>query len=281
MNTQVKKINNPAVSVVMPFRNVENYLDMAIKSVLKQSFKDFEFIIINDASTDGSEKIVKKWARIDDRIRYISNKDREGVTRNINAGLKIARGVYIARMDGDDICLPNRFKEQVDFLKANKNISLVGTFAIEINKDGDEVGSTKKMTDTDKIKKSIFYYSPCVHPSIMFRRDLVEKIGMYNESYRYCQDIELYFRTIYSGYNISNIPLFLVKYRKYPSSSDQYRKLKAKISLRIKKEAIKNFNLKLTLIERISMYLYFFIETVMPLKIRYKLESIGRKILLR
>jgi glycosyltransferase involved in cell wall biosynthesis len=281
MNNEITGKIIPLVSVVMPVWNAEKFLDSAILSVLEQTLADFEFIIIDDASTDKSVEIASKWQAKDKRIIFLRNEEHKGITASINRGLKIAHGRYIARMDADDVCLPSRLAEQVKFLDNNPDVFLAGTFVLEIDENGQEIGRIEKGTNPESIKEKIFYYSPCVHPSIMFRRELITKIGLYDEAYPFCQDQDLYLRMIFSGYAISNVPLFLLRYRRHPGSVDRNRRLRASISLKIKKAVIKKFGLQVSFSQALFFYAYYMIEAYFPLKLRYRLEALGRKMLLR
>ncbi|HGF9542707.1 TPA: glycosyltransferase family 2 protein, partial [Acinetobacter baumannii] len=126
------------VSVVLPAYNAELYLKEAIDSVLSQTFTDFELIILNDGSIDRTEEIILSYN--DSRIVYVKNEKNLGLIGTLNKGINLAKGKYIARMDADDICLPERFKKQVDFLEKNNEIDLIGTNAIKINNNGDRIG---------------------------------------------------------------------------------------------------------------------------------------------
>ena len=120
------KKKSPLISVLMPVYNSEKYVAEAIESILCQTYKDFEFIIINDASTDSSLKIIAKYAKQDKRIKLINNKKNVKISASLNKGLSIAKGKYIARMDSDDISLPSRFELQTKFLADNPAVGIVG-----------------------------------------------------------------------------------------------------------------------------------------------------------
>ena len=201
------------ISVVMSVYNSETYLKEAIDSILHQTFTDFEFLIIDDFSTDNSRKILELYSRKDDRIKIFTNKENFGLTKNLNKLLRYAKGEYIARMDADDISELNRFERQVDFLENNKNIDIVGTFSRNINQNGEITGSRiLPITHTDIIKL-LPKLCPMSHPSVFFRKDRVEKIGFYNEKHKRSQDYDMWFRAAAAGLEFHNIPEFLLKYR--------------------------------------------------------------------
>jgi len=203
-------MKTPKISVIMSAYNAEKYIAEAIESILNQTFKDFEFIIINDSSTDDSLKIIKKYKNKDRRIVLINNKKNIGLTKSLNKGLKIAKGKYIARMDDDDISLSNRFQIQFNFLKKNKEIFLVGAGTIIINKNGKCIKKSIPIANRFKIKnilnKKNFFY----HSTIMFRN--IHKI-FYREKMLYVEDYDLYLRLIDKGYSLTNIKKPLLKYR--------------------------------------------------------------------
>jgi glycosyltransferase involved in cell wall biosynthesis len=159
--------NAPKVSVVMSCYNAEKYLRPAIDSILNQTFCDFEFIIWNDGSTDSTEEIIKSYS--DSRIRYFYHEN-TGLGRALNLACKEALGEYIARMDADDIALPNRFEKEVEFLDKNKDYILVSSAVNYINEEGEYLGRSFPYTWDCIIKGAIYSSSFIVHPAVMFRR---------------------------------------------------------------------------------------------------------------
>ena len=153
------------LSVVMPVYNAEKYLSEAIESILQQSFEDFEFLIINDGSTDRSKDIVLQYD--DPRIIYVENDSNMGLIATLNRGIKLARGLFLARMDADDISVKDRFAKQIAFLKNNPNYGLCGSTVRII----DGKGQRKKrvmlpITDTE-IRTYSYFSSPLIHPTVM------------------------------------------------------------------------------------------------------------------
>lgn len=160
--------NAPKVSVVMSCYNAEKYLRPAIDSILNQTFCDFEFIIWNDGSTDSTEEIIKSYS--DSRIRYFYHEN-TGLGRALNLACKEALGEYIARMDADDIALPNRFEKEVEFLDKNKDYILVSSAVNYINKEGEYLGRSFPYTWDRILKRVVFTKSLIVHPAVMYRRN--------------------------------------------------------------------------------------------------------------
>lgn len=201
----------PKISVIMSVYNGEKFLKESVLSILNQTYADFEFIIINDGSTDLSLEILKDFEEKDKRIRLIS-RENKGLTPSLNEGIKLAQGEYIARMDADDISMPERFEKQITFLEENKEITLCGTWAINIDENGNEIGEYKTPITNKEIKKNILFHNPFIHPSVMIRKSVFEKVGLYNEEFKHIEDYELWTRVI-PRFKTANIQDFLLKYR--------------------------------------------------------------------
>ena len=198
---------NPEISVIMSVYNGEIYLREAAESILNQTITDFEFIIVNDGSTDGSLKIIESYT--DERIRVIRNDRNIGLTKSLNKALQQAKGEYIARQDADDISLQNRFEEQLIYLEKHPEVALLGTSAYKIDERGEILAKVIVPTkpDKDPLKGSQFF-----HGSLMFRKKVIDRLGGYNELFRYCQDYEFLLR-ITKLYELRNLPQVLYKFR--------------------------------------------------------------------
>lgn len=204
---------HPSISVIMSVYNGEKYLKQAVDSILKQTFAEFEFIIIEDASTDRTLEILEHYASQDPRIIIIKkekNKGHQGFIENLNIGLKNAKGKYIARMDADDISELDRFEKQIDFLQKNKNIFMVGSDIQFIDENGANLKSLPAYKNNEEIQKNMFKNISMFHPVIFFRNN--KKI-FYREKMYYCEDYDLYFRLMTENYKFANIPESLLKYR--------------------------------------------------------------------
>ena len=196
----------PKVSVLMPAYNVEKYVGAAIESILNQTFTDFEFIIINDGSTDNTAKIIKEYAKKDKRIRFIDNKENKGFIARLNDCLDLARGEYVAKMDSDDISLPERFQKQVDFLDTNLDIGMVGA-ALKAFGDADYV-----LRHPEKVGIIDFVYG-CKTTIFMARREIIEKNNLrFDSNYFSAEDYEFYSRFARVA-KIANIQDVLYMYR--------------------------------------------------------------------
>jgi len=201
---------SPQVSVLMSVYNGAHFLPQSIESVLKQTFSDFEFLIINDASTDGSLDIIKKYQKQDKRIKIIANKKNLGLTKSLNKGLRLARGKYIARLDADDFCSKKRLEKQFNFLESHSDTFLVASWASIIDKKNNVLGIKEILTGTKAIRKKLEKHNCLFHSSIMFRNHYDLK---YREKFIYAQDYDLYLRLLTEKKKISVIPKPLIFYR--------------------------------------------------------------------
>lgn len=200
----------PEVSVLMPVYNAAAFLKESIESILSQTFADFEFIIINDGSTDHSEQIIIAYK--DPRIRYIKNETNLGLVHSLNHGLKISQGLYIARMDADDIAVNKRLQLQVHFLQNNHTIHMVGSFIEEFNANG-VVKLRKYPVSPKEIRWQLIKSTTFAHPAVMFCKSLITGGDFYyNSAYYTSEDYELFTRLALK-YNLANIPIPLIKYR--------------------------------------------------------------------
>jgi len=197
----------------MPVYNTAEYLEECIESILNQSFIDFEFIISDDGSTDGSKEIIQKYELKDKRIIFINNQTNRWICANLNDCIKKASGEYIAIMESDDVSFPKRFEIQISEFEKNKTLDLIGTQWELINSYGKKITDFNKITDYKKIVKDIWYYYPFINPSIMMKRDILKKVWPFNADFDFIQDYELMIRIIISNYKVKNISSRLIKYR--------------------------------------------------------------------
>ena len=203
----------PKVSIIMSVYNGLLYLEESIESILNQSFTDFEFIIIDDCSTDNSWDILNKYAKKDTRIKLHKNEVNIGLTKSLNKGLRLAKGEYIARQDADDISLPTRFEKQVSFLQEHSEIILLSCDIEFINAEGLIIDKCQRHCKPDLIAWYLLFYNRLGgHSQVMFRRLPVLNIGGYCETYRYSQDYELWCRLIKIG-EIAILPEVLLQQR--------------------------------------------------------------------
>lgn len=205
------------ISVILSVRN-QKYLTDAVKSILNQTYRNFEFIIVNDGPIS---LIIPK----DPRILIINNHKNLGLTKSLNKGLKKAKGEYIARIDADDISYPNRFEEQISYLEKNPNIALVGSWVNLINDNNKLIKLKKLPTSYHQIKSNLIKANQFYHPTLMIRKNVLDKLGFYDEKFVYSQDYELVLR-IASKYPVSNISKPLLDYRVNSKHSISYDRVK-------------------------------------------------------
>ncbi|OGR56852.1 MAG: hypothetical protein A3B80_02705 [Elusimicrobia bacterium RIFCSPHIGHO2_02_FULL_39_36] len=202
----------PPISVLMCVCDGEKYLAQALESILKQTFNHFEFLIIEDGSSDRTREILNFYSSKDFRIRVIENQTKLGLTRSLNHGLKIAKGKYIARMDADDISLPDRFRMQFEFMERHPAVGVLGTANILIDQKGKMVWKNIPPVEDHEIRKRLIKGNIFCHSSLMIKREVFENIGLYNESYKVAQDYEIYFR-ISPHFQLSNLNQILHAWR--------------------------------------------------------------------
>lgn len=212
----------PEISVIMSVYNGERFLANSIESVLNQTFTNFEFLIIDDCSTDKSAEIIRQYSTTDNRIKYLKNKQNIGLTKSLNKALQIAQGKYIARMDADDISLPERFRKQYNFLEKNQNTFLIGGWAIKIDEKAIETDVMKTRTSFNQLKKWLPKMNSFIHSTIMFRH---EKNIFYREKFVYAQDYDFYLNLLSQNKMLCNLPEILIKYRETSDSISIKNKL--------------------------------------------------------
>lgn len=201
-------MKTPRISVLMPAYNSEQYVAEAIESILNQTFADFEFIIINDGSTDNTAKIIDEYAQRDKRIKFVNNKKNKGLIGVLNEGLDLATGEYIARMDSDDISLPMRFEKQIEYMDAHPECGVLGTWfqmfgnATSIVRHPKHIGLLNILSDEH-----------VGHPTVMLRKSVIDKYGFrYDPNYKHAEDFELWSRMVMVT-EIHNLPEILLNYR--------------------------------------------------------------------
>ena len=233
-------MNNPAISVVMSVYNGEKYLREAIESILNQTFNNFEFIIVNDGSEDGSLDIIKSYN--DSRI-VVVDQENTGLAIALNNGIQIAKGKYIARMDADDISLPNRLEKQFKFLENNPDCVAVGSNAIFITKEGEHLFVSNYPLEWADIRKNLPFPPILIHPSAMFRTDDFLKCDGYNKKIKcHIEDILLWNQLSKYG-ELANIKDPLIKYRLTPDSISNRPKRAGKLLNKVINNFVSN-NLK-------------------------------------
>lgn len=234
---------SPRITVLLPVYNGGVYLRPAIDSVLAQSYPDFELLVIDDGSTDASREIV---GGIDDpRIRLIENGRNLGLIATLNRGLTLARGEFIARMDADDLCLPERFARQIACLETNPTIGGCGTW---FEKCSDRGCVTMEMPEApDLIRLFLIFDNPFLHSSMMLRRHLLDEHGLrYDPAYQHTEDYDLWVRCS-ELMDLVNVPEVLMRYRDHPGNvSHQYGREQDTAAGRVRARQLANLGLSPT-----------------------------------
>ena len=207
---------NPEISVVMSAYNADAHIDTSIQSILKQSFKDFEFLIINDGSTDQTLNKIKKFAKVDSRITLI-NQENAVLTKSLIKAIGLSNGRYIARMDADDISSTNRLSLQLSYLRKYPNVEMIGSSVIIIDPSGRQLSKKKLPRSDATIKKRLLYGNQFVHGSVIFSKDVYFSAGGYDENFLYSQDYDLWLR-IAKISQCANLPDYLYYLRVHDHS---------------------------------------------------------------
>lgn len=225
---------SPAISIVMPTYNAAQYIHQSVQSILSQTFTDFELIIIDDGSEDDSIDIIKTFQ--DDRIVLIENN--HNFIESLNMGIGQAKGKYIARMDADDIMVPNRLEMQYYFMENNPDIDICGGWMETLNK---RTTIIKSPIEHKEICNSLLSVNCLFHPTIMFRQDSLSGIyffpNLYKYDYIYAEDYKLWTDLLKEGLRFANIPVVLVQYRIWENqNTSRYSSSMATISKQIQTE---------------------------------------------
>lgn len=203
----------PAISVVMSVYNTDRYLRESINSILEQSFDNFEFIIVNDGSTDSSLEILRSFS--DPRIRLITQEN-QGLPTALKKAISLAQGRFIARMDADDISLPNRLSLQYGYFQAHPEIDIVGGQAWMISSEGTIIAEIKKPLSAGNIERYMEYACPLLHPTYMIKAEVYRSLGFYRAFLYPAEDYDFLLRASEAGYRLANVPEKILLYRLNP-----------------------------------------------------------------
>lgn len=206
--------NQPRISVITTVHNGERFLAEALDSILSQTFADFEYLVVDDLSTDGSPGILQRYAERDDRIVLLRTEAQINHSNAINTALKRAQGEFVAILDADDVAQPSRLERQVAFLEAKPEVGAAGTYAQQIDEEG-RVGQVLSYPTTCQMARwDILFATPILHSAAMMRRSLLVEIGGYSVQWRYANDYSLWAELIkHTG--IASLPEVLVSYRRH------------------------------------------------------------------
>lgn len=266
-------MNKPIISVIMPVYNAEPYLRLAIESILKQTFRDFEMIIVNDASTDASATIIRRYAKTDPRIHFITHDQNKGLPGALNTALSQAQGKYIARMDQDDISLPDRLKLQFQFLEAHKDITLIGGGYAPFNESGHRINIFHPKSSIEIAWRFISNSYFC-HPSIMFRSEALKDIGEYPNVG--AEDFA-FFSQFVQRYRCTNLQKILIHYREHQTNYSVTKRDKIRES--VKKTFQKNYIHYIGNLDHAEAFFRFQRENILPLNEMFHISKINLRIL--
>lgn len=260
----------PLISVIMGVYNDKKFLSKSIDSILNQTYKNFEFIICDDCSNDGSWNILKKYEAKDERIKIIKNEKNLGLASSLNKCIKISKGNYIARMDSDDISIKDRFQKQIEYLENNPEISVIGTNVYYIDNSDhryskSENKTLKEISFQDTVKQTML-----VHPSVMMRKQVLLDVGGYtvNDLTKRAEDYDLWCKMKEKHYKLQNIVDYLLEYREDISGIK-----KRKYSYRIQESKLKRYWIK-----RAKMPCKYYIYAIKPLIVGLIPKTIYKKL---
>lgn len=199
----------PKVSVILPAYNAEKYIKEAMDSILCQTFRDLELIVLNDCSRDSTEQIITSCK--DARLVYVKNAQNMGVAATLNRGLSLAKGEYIARMDADDISLPERLEKQVAYLDAHPETAVLG---VGVERFGEEIAPQTRLFSADprQMQADLFFSCGLAHPGVMLRKSVIAALGGYDREYEGLEDYELWCR-VSRKHQVCALPTVLLRYR--------------------------------------------------------------------
>ncbi|MFH0739977.1 MAG: glycosyltransferase family 2 protein [bacterium] len=232
--------NNPKISVIMASHNGEKFIKEAIDSVLGGTFADFEFLIVDDGSTDLTAIMLNEYRARDERIKIITNSQCFGLTKSLNIALKQSLGKYIARMDDDDVSLKNRLEKQLDFMERNLAVALCGSLGFVIDEKGETIKEKNLALSYAEIKKRLLFNNQFIHSSLMMRKKVLDREGFYNERFKKAQDYELVLR-LARKYQVVNLPERLIKWRKLATSISHKNKEQKKFAIKARWLAITKY----------------------------------------
>lgn len=205
--------DKPKVSVLMPVHNGGRFVRLAVKSILKQTYSDFELLIVDDGSDDETPDVLAQLAKQDSRICVLRNPKKMGLGWTLNLGVQAARGEWVARMDADDVSHPERLGRQLAAVQDDPSIDVIGTQAVDIDADGKPVGLRSVPLTHEAIRAVLPWANPMIHPSVLFRRRAVISVGSYDPNLTNVEDYDLWFRCVAGGLKLANLPDVLLGYR--------------------------------------------------------------------
>ena len=270
----------PLVSVIMPTYNAERFLASAIESVLTQDYSDFEFIVVEDASTDATHIIIQHYANLDSRVRVLRNEGNRSVSYSRNRGILASSGEYIATFDSDDLCMPDRLSTQVRRMEKHGELGVIGSSIFLIDERNRVMGFRRYPTDDQQLRRNMFKFSPFAAPSTMIRKTILVNAGLYDEQLGPGEDIDLWFR-IGRIAKFANCPETLLKYRLHGASTTfrRIRRMNA-LTFKIRMRALRDYGYPITALTMIQMLGIRVLTFFLPPGIQmYLFEKVRERIL--
>lgn len=222
---------HPLVSVVMPVRNGERWLSDAVDGLLAQTLRDCEILIVDDGSSDATPEILREYERCDDRVRVL-RQSTLGLVTALNRGLEEAKGPLVARLDADDVALPERLQQQLVYMQHNNGVGLLGSWAERIDTEGRSIGSLTPPTDERVLSALLQRINPMIHSTVMMRRELVRRLGGYRDAFRGAEDYDLWLR-ISEVAGVANLPERLIQYRWHSDNVTNQQGMRQAFSARL------------------------------------------------
>jgi glycosyltransferase EpsE len=206
-------MNSILISVIMTtFNEPKNYIQQSIESVLNQTYTNFELLILDDSSNSETIQAIDSFKK-DIRVNVVREKRRMGFVHALNKGMKMAKGKYIARMDADDICFNDRFEKQIKYMEAHTDIDILGGNMKIIDENGNILSQRQYPCSKFSLKFSSVFRSPVAHPTVMFRRSIIEKNMFYDDLFKKAEDLEFWLRLRNNGFKIANMPEYVLYFR--------------------------------------------------------------------
>lgn len=269
---------HPVVSVLMPAYNAQKYIALAIESILEQTFSDFEFIIIDDGSTDKTPLIIEEYAKKDSRIIFLQNSQNLKISQALNLGLKIAKGEFIARMDADDWSYPERLRVQLDFMMAHPEVVISGANIEVCDQNLNILNSRTYLKTNLQIRNKIFKLNPFAHSVTFYRTEIAKKAGGYDANFNLAEDYDLYFRMGKYG-EFANISKVLLKLRTHPQSlSAQQISTQSRLNFNVRLKAIRTYDYKPRWSDKAFLFFNYLGIFLIPNQWKFKLYNFIRRL---
>lgn len=268
---------SPLISVILPVHNAQKYLIEALESIRYQTYPHFEVIAIDDASTDNSLKILKNYSKIDPRFKVYHNKTNLKIANTLNFGVRKAKGLFLARMDADDVSMPSRFQKQISFLTKHPGVIVVGGQCLTIDTNSKITGKKLFPTNHIAINELMFTANPLQHPSIVIRRDLLpSNFAWYNPKLTPAEDLDLYFRLGKFGL-FANLKSTVLMYRQH-EDSETFRnpKLTFKVTQKVRRLAVAKYGYKPSLKSIVLATVQKIVLSVIPASLVFPLYTFVR-----